>query len=342
MPAWLFFPLLRSANWAIETYRKILDVTMTFADLCSQISFSLFISFSSDDDELIENYINAYYYLLLAYTYFCTPELLIIKYYDSIEKNPQLRDWFSHTKYLKSLMTAVERAREEHAEVNDLRELLEAIYEYSPLSFILSIKENIIDNTIELLNEIANHFQSFTHYNAHEMYARIKRLIQLYDQAEVKEIKITRSDELIAKLNPFLPFCFTNLTAHIQAFYSYVNAYERKIHPPLPTQLLRSLRADLYFDEKKVAETHADENLEITFRVDKQTFFNINPKLIKIDFAGITQILKRIREIEELFPLKIKETWDDVGLIYPLKITERWEESKEIIYNEKIIESWES
>ncbi|MHC1611628.1 MAG: hypothetical protein ACXQTW_08590 [Candidatus Methanospirareceae archaeon] len=334
MPAWAVYLLPYIANWAIETYRRILDVTMFFADLCSQISFSLFIAFNSEDDRRIEQYLDAYYCLLLSYTYFCDPELMVIKYYDEINRNPYLRQWFTHTKYLRSLMEAVKRAREEHAEIDDLGEFLEAIYEYSPFSFILAIKQNIIDNAIELLNEKSAHFESILHCDAHKMYAKIKEQIQRYDQHEVKEIKIPRSEELIAQLNPFLPFYFVNLTAHIHAFLSYVDAYERKQIPPLPKQLLRALRADIYLDKQKEAIAHANENLMLTFVFDRADFEARKVKEILIDFAG----LKKIKWIWE--NIRYIEHWEPKEPVWTFGFLEHWEPEEPIWYF-GYLEHWE-
>ena len=291
------------ANFALEKFREVLEITQLISDRFADFGFSLFICLGGDNDELFEWLLEGYKTFLLVYTYVCTPELMMLKYYDEINRDEELKAWFTQSSYLKSTMEAITQAKQDKIEVDNLEDLLRAVYEYSPFSFVLAVLDQFILEPFALTNEIAHHIKNILTEEGYLQVAKVKDYIKRFDQQSRTQIAIPKSMELVDQINPFLPFWFCQLSAHVKAYLTYKRIYEIKDKVNAPKQLLKELYGKFYFNEELREQTKPTEDLNFIFKLPTIEILQASQRKVKIDYAGLiseTEIKAFCRETFEL------------------------------------------
>lgn len=328
MVAPIILAIPKLVNLGIETYQALLDVTMTLEQLCSDMSFSLFIMHECDDPERYNFYLDYYKTALLLYTHIATPDLFMIKYDEEIRADPELYDWYTQSVYLRSTMDAVKSAKEELNETDSLDYFIQGLLQFSSFGFMLTVKDIFIDNPGSYANEMAEQFLFMTEPANADMMARAKAKTQELSKTEVRKIVLPVRQDMTAHLNPFLPFYFATLSAHIHSYNAFKNNQITPGIPTVPKALLRALRNDVYLNDELVSFNYPDPNLSLIHTVEKDDPTYQKPGTIAFDYAGLREYLKSnmlYYSILSLFKVhsevtdKTVEGWD-------LEYTNDWED----------------
>jgi len=310
MPAWIAIAIPFLIEKLMQTFQAILNAYGLITDRFADSGFSLFIALETENEKLKEKLLEQYYNWLRVAINICPAHLFIMYNYDVIKADDDLKRFLQSDPYLKKWWEVVDKSMTEGIRAKDLAEFLKITLIDTPLSFILGVFDQLINQPLTLFNEICHNLMNYINAHPDQEQVAINKFLSQFTPDKVPDQVLTISNEIIAKLNPFLAILSPQIMAHIKAMYAYSKVIHYKPCPQPPRQLLDFLDCDVYVDGEHYATIKLSEDNTLAITIPKSA---LKPNVwhnICFDYAGLVKCVKYRYTV----PLKLTlTTWGYQG-----------------------------
>jgi len=292
MPAWIAIAITFIIEKLMQTFQAILNAYGLITDRFADSGFSLFIALETENEKLKEKLLEQYYNWLRVAINICPAHLFIMYNYDVIKADDDLKRFLQSDPYLKKWWEVVDKSMTEGIRAKDLAEFLKITLIDTPLSFILGVFDQLINQPLTLFNEICHNLMNYINAHPDQEQVAINKFLSQFTPDKVPDQVLTISNEIIAKLNPFLAILSPQIMAHIKAMYAYSKVIHYKPCPQPPRQLLDFLDCDVYVDGKHYATIKLSEDNTLAITIPKSA---LKPNVwhdICFDYAGLVKCVK--------------------------------------------------
>ncbi|MGE4375278.1 MAG: hypothetical protein AB7D01_06180, partial [Methanoculleus sp.] len=261
--------IVKAVDVGVAALNALVHLNATMAELATSFNFAYFVASDALDapeyaSMLQKNDIALYFYCLSS-----LPELITLAYYDQIQADALVLNYWRSHGYLDRCLQAVKAGREHNSTVDNVVAWLEAVLPFTPFKFLLPQISALTSSPGAVAAELAYHAWSTLNNSGHDLIAAMQRFIQEFDNKYPAEIPATDTDTAIATANPMVPFIVANLFPAIRSFSAAVEYHESPTRAPNILPIAANLPVTITLDNQVVGTTYPNLSGYITASIPR-------------------------------------------------------------------------
>lgn len=214
--------LLMGVRFGTEAYRVYVMLYVALSQILAQFQMSLFFTKDVINEDYMEETIKNYLTVLQFTALVSFAPALIARYYDEIQANPALTNFFTSMPYLANVMDAVKTAREGDLPPMPIDSWTDLFLRFSPLKYIAPIFSKPSLDLMEVAAEITRAAAPMLTIPEENRITYMRQFLQDFDHPAPQPAEIPNEDDIINNYNPLLPVIWMILSNHIMILSRYV------------------------------------------------------------------------------------------------------------------------